>query len=91
MKKEKNTVWRGLVQVLKLPEDAFISQSCIEVRGQQEIVLEGAKNILEYNNERLRIQTIDHNITVEGKSLRIDIFVKKVMVIRGEIRAVVFG
>lgn len=90
MKEERGSVWRGFVKALSLPEDAFVSQTHMELFGQKEIVVNGARNIIEYGNEVVRIQTKDQIVEINGNELRVDMFLEKVMIVRGKIQAVIF-
>ncbi len=90
MKKKKYSAWQGFVHALSLPEDAFVSQTHVELFGQKELVVSGARGILEYSEELVRIQTKERGIAVEGNELRVDMFMEKVMIVRGKIHAVLF-
>ena len=90
MKKERGLLWRNFVKALSLPEDAFVSQTYMELFGQKEIVVNGAKSIIEYGNEVVRIQTKEQIVEINGDELRVDMFLEKVMIVRGKIQAVFF-
>ena len=90
MKSERYSAWQGFVRALNLPEDAFLSQSHIEVFGQRELVVEGVREIAEYSEDLVRIRIKERTVVVKGFGMKIDMFREKAMIIRGNIEAVLF-
>lgn len=90
MKREKTSAWQGFVQALNLPENAFVSQCHMELFGQKELIIEDAKSILEYSEELVRIQAKGQKVLIQGQQLRVDMFLEKVMIVRGKISTISF-
>ncbi len=90
MKNKKYSAWQGFVYALNLPEDAFVSQSHMELFGQKELVIEGAKGILEYNDEAVRIRVKERCVLIQGQRLRVDMFLENVIVVRGSFSSIAF-
>ncbi len=90
MKNKKYSAWQGFVHALNLPEYAFTSQSHMELFGQKELVIEGAKGILEYSDDTVRIQVKERSVLIQGQRLRVDMFLENVIVVRGNFNSIVF-
>lgn len=90
MKNKKYSAWQGFVHALNLPEDAFVSQSHMQLFGQKELVIEGAKGILEYNEDAVRVQVKERCVLIRGERLRVDMFLENVIVVRGLFSLIAF-
>ncbi len=90
MKNKKYSAWQGFVRALNLPENAFVSQTHMELFGQKELVIEGAKGIIEYNDTIVRIQVKERSVLIQGQKLRVDMFLENVIVVRGMLSSLVF-
>ena len=56
-KLKRHPVGRQLVETLELPRDLFFGSVILTVTGQEEIIVENYKGILEYTRESIRLQT----------------------------------
>ena len=90
MKSERCSPWQGVVRALSLPEDACLSQSHMELFGQRELILEGVKEILEYSDDSVHLVLKGHSVLVRGNDIKIEMFREAVMIIRGNIDAILF-
>lgn len=70
---------------LSLPADVFTSACILTVTGRYSILIENYKGIIEYTENRIRVQTKQCVLSVAGKDLRIAFFTEEEMQIEGRI------
>ena len=70
-KLKRHPVGRQLVETLELPRDLFFGSVILTVTGQEEIIVENYKGILEYTRESIRLQTKTCRLFLSGKNLKI--------------------
>ncbi|MBE6835243.1 MAG: hypothetical protein E7515_03210 [Ruminococcaceae bacterium] len=63
----------------------------IELEGNRELILDGCKGIVEYENERIKICTDTLMVAVTGDSLEIRTYTQDQIVIGGKILSVEFS
>ena len=90
MKKENNSAWQNFVRALNLPEQTVVSHNHIELLDQNEIIVDDARSILEYEQDSIRILIRNKKLCITGRNLSINMFVENTMIIRGNISAVSF-
>lgn len=73
-----------------IPEDIAAGSSCITVTGQNELVIENYKGILEYNPEKLVILTKQCRVEICGKRLEILYYAREEMKIKGKIECIAY-
>lgn len=70
MKKiSKNNIKRKITSMLELPKEIVFNLPLITIIGSEEITIENYKGIIEYNLERIRINTSCGILKIEGKKL----------------------
>ena len=90
MNKEKHAAFKNFISALGLPKQALLHQDHLEITGRNELIIDNAKGILDYEAEYIRLLLPDGHMIVQGKSLRVDMFVEKTIIIRGEIVSLTF-
>jgi sporulation protein YqfC len=65
----KNKIKKTITSMLELPKEIVFNLPLITVIGNEEINIENYKGIIEYNLERIRINTSCGIIKIEGKKL----------------------
>lgn len=82
--------WHSLVRALRLPETALTTTTQIELVGQHEMNIENARGILEYDDHFIKLFLGEKSLIIEGRGLRIDLFLEKTIIVRGHIETVSF-
>lgn len=74
-----------LVESLKLPRDLMLGTAILTVNGQNDAYIENYKGIIEYSQEKIKLQTKTCQITLLGSGLLIDYYTNEEMKISGHI------
>lgn len=77
-----------LVDSLELPKDLVYGAVLVSITGQKEMLIENYRGILEYNSERVSLQTKNCRLVIDGKNLNIDYYTNEEMKISGIITKV---
>ncbi len=78
------------MEVMSLPKNAFTSQSYIELFGREEMSINEARGILEYDENYIKIMLKNGCVVIMGKALRVEMFLAKSIMIRGQIEQISF-
>ncbi|MTI65993.1 MAG: sporulation protein YqfC [Firmicutes bacterium] len=81
----------SLSDILELPKDIMLDLPRITMIGNLQLYIENHKGIIEYNKQRIRINTKDGIIRIIGKNLVIKTIVTEEILIIGEIDQVEFS
>ena len=81
---------RQLVETLELPRDLFFGSVILTVTGQEEIIVENYKGILEYTRESIRLQTKTCRLFLIGKNLKIVYYTNDEMKITGFLEQITY-
>ncbi|MFP3152957.1 YabP/YqfC family sporulation protein [Lachnospiraceae bacterium ZAX-1] len=87
-KKKIKQVTSNLVQSLELPKDIVYGAVIVTVTGKFEAVIENYKGIIEYTNEKIRLQTKTCFVEIKGKRLLIEYYTNEEMKIIGFIQQI---
>jgi len=68
-KKAEKLVTGKLTAALELPKEVIMNLPLITLIGKEDMTIENYKGVLEYSEERIRINTSAGVIRVEGKKL----------------------
>ncbi len=94
MKKRNNYLASELkdsvVRAFDLPPDLAYGSILLSVTGQNEILIENYRGILEYKDDRIRIQAKDCRILIIGKRLDIEYYTNDEMKIKGFIEQIIY-
>lgn len=81
--------WKeDIVESLELPKDLVYGAVLVSITGQKEMLVENYKGILEYNSDRISLQTKNCRLIIDGKNLNIDYYTNEEMKISGTIISV---
>lgn len=80
----------NIADALSLPKDIVMEASVLHVIGQYEIYIENYKNIIEFNEDTIKIQARNSKIVITGKHLHIEYFNNSDMKIKGRINEISF-
>ena len=70
-KNAERLITSTLVSALELPKEVVMNLPLITLIGKEDLTIENFKGILEYSEERVRINTSAGIVRVEGKNLRL--------------------
>ena len=78
--------WKeGLVESLELPKDLMYGAVLVTVTGNSEMLVENFRGIIEYTSERIRVQTKNCQVQIQGQKLLIAYYTNEEMKITGTI------
>lgn len=80
----------GLVESLELPKDIMYGAVMITAIGRGQVLVENYKGIIEYNTEKIRLQTKNCQVTIEGKRLMVEYYTNEEMKITGFIHGILY-
>lgn len=89
-KKNLSRVKSNIVESLELPKDIVYGAVIITAMGRNQVLIENYKGIIEYTREKVRIQTKNCQVTVEGKRLMIEYYTNEEMKITGFIQGILY-
>ena len=75
-----------MAEKLKLPKDLVMGAAVLTVTGHSKAYIENYKGIIEYTEQRIRLQTKTCQMTLCGEQLHIDYYTEDEMKISGQIR-----
>ena len=79
-----------VVESLKLPKDSLLGASIVTLTGNTEVFVENYKGIIEYTREKIRLQTKNCQVTVQGKQLVVEYYTNEEMKIKGFIQGILY-
>lgn len=83
--KQKFHITSNLVESLELPKDLMYGAVLVTVTGNTEMLVENYRGIIEYTSERIRVQTKNCQVQVQGQQLLIAYYTNDEMKITGNI------
>ncbi len=75
----------NLTTALDLPREIMLNLPLITITGKNSMSIENYKNIIEYNQKKIRISTTEGIITIKGTKLFLKELRKDLIVISGTI------
>ncbi len=84
----KEHVKSNIVESLELPKDIFYGAVIITALGRSQVLIENYKGIIEYTQEKIRLQAKGCQVTVEGQRLVVEYYTHEEMKITGLIEGV---
>jgi len=81
---------KKLANILDLPKEIILNYPLISVNGNEDIVVQNYKNLVEYTSTILRINTFCGILKIEGKNLNIDRITSEDIKISGSIYKIEF-
>jgi len=90
VEKNKSSIKEKMSEFLELPKEIVLDLSKITMYGNNNMLIENYKGIIEYEDDRLRINTKDGIIRVMGNKLFIKEITSEDLLIYGEITSIEF-
>lgn len=87
----KENVKSNLVESLELPMDIMYGAVIITAMGRNQVLVENYKGIIEYTQEKIRLQTKTCQVTIQGKRLMVEYYTNEEMKITGYIQGIIYG
>ena len=84
-KKAERLVTSKITSALELPKEVMMNLPLITLIGKEDITVENYKSLLEYSEERIRINTSAGILRIEGKKLVLKQITSDNIVIAGNI------
>lgn len=80
----------GIIESLRLPEDVLRSSSIINILGNNSMVIENFKAIMEYKEDYIKIRAKNKIIIINGEKLFIEGYDKEEIKISGRMDSIFF-
>lgn len=90
MKTKKYKKYSKLDSLLEIPREVASSDIKLTVNGFDEILIENYKNILEYQDILIKINTFEGAITIYGFNLKLDQMTDEDIKVNGKIDSIEF-
>ena len=90
MKRKKSKQYTKLDSLLELPREVASSDIKITIIGFDEILIENYKNILEYQDILIKINTFDGAVTIYGFELKLEQMTDEDIKVKGKIDTIEF-
>ncbi len=78
-------------EYLGLPKDAVFDLPVINIIGFGEITVDNFKNIKEFSDKQITLNTKDNSVILSGTSLEITHLTKETVTVKGNIKKLEFG
>ena len=90
MKRKKQKKYSKLDNLLELPREVASSDIKLTLNGFDEILIENYKNILEYQDILIKVNTFEGSITIYGFNLKLDQMTDEDIKVIGKIDSIEF-
>ena len=90
MKRKKPKQYTKLDSLLEIPREVASTDVKITISGFDEILIENYKNILEYQDILIKINTFEGTITVYGYALKLEQMTDEDIKVNGKIDSIEF-
>ena len=90
MKRKKFKKYSKLDNLLEFPREVASSDVKITITGFDEILIENYKNILEYQDILIKLNTFEGAITIYGFNLKLEQMTDEDIKVKGEIDSIEF-
>lgn len=87
----RENVKSNIVESLELPVDIMYGAVIVTAMGQNQVLVENYKGIIEYTQEKIRLQTKTCQVTIQGKRLVVEYYTNEEMKITGCIQGILYG
>ena len=84
MKRKKQKKYSKLDKLLELPREVASSDPKITLNGFREILIENYKNIMEYQDVLIKVNTFEGTITIYGFELKLEQMTEEAIRISGK-------
>lgn len=90
MKRKKAKKYSKLDSILELPREVTSSDIKLTLNGFDEILIENYKNILEYQDILIKVNTFEGAITIYGFNLKLEQMTDEDIKVNGKIDSIEF-
>ena len=90
MKRKRPKQYTKLDNLLELPREVTSSDIKITIIGFDEILIENYKNILEYQDVLIKVNTFDGTVTIYGFNLKLEQMTEEDIKVKGKIDTIEF-
>ncbi len=90
MRRKKTKKYSKLDSLLEIPREIVSSDIKLTINGFDEILIENYKNILEYQDVLIKINTFEGSITIYGLNLKLEQMTDEDIKVIGEIDSIEF-
>lgn len=87
-KPKLDQVKSNIVESLELPRDLVYGAVILTATGRSQVLVENYKGIIEYTREKIRLQTKNCQVTIQGQRLVIEYYTNEEMKITGFIQGI---
>ncbi len=85
MKRSKNEITKKFTEEMQLPESAVTDSFRIEFRGDNDVVIEGCKGIIEYEESCIALNLGKKIVRFSGADLEISSFFEEQAILKGTV------
>lgn len=89
-KRKLSRVKSNFVETLELPKDIVYGAVIITATGRNQVLVENYKGIIEYNSNKIRLQTRTCQVAIEGIHLLVEYYTNEEMKISGLIQKIIY-
>ena len=75
----RENVKSNIVESLELPVDIMYGAVIVTAMGRNQVLVENYKGIIEYTQEKIRLQTKTCQVTIQGKRLVVEYYTNEEM------------
>ncbi len=90
-KKAKRNVPKKIAKTLDIPEDVMLGSLRLTMMSNRELRIENYKSILEYETDKITLNTKDMLIAIGGEKLDIGVICDDEILVTGEISSLEFS
>lgn len=76
---------RNVTEALELPKEVILNLPLLSLIGKEELTIENYKGIIEYSEDKIRLQTGAGILRIEGKNLFLQHMTSENMIVTGTI------
>ena len=90
MRRKKSKKYSKLDSLLEIPREIVSSDIKLTINGFDEILIENYKNIIEYQDILIKVNTFEGSITIYGLNLKLEEMTDEDIKVIGEIDSIEF-
>lgn len=90
MKRKRPKKYTKLDSLLEIPREVASSDVKITINGLEELLIENYKNILEYQDVLIKVNTFEGAITIYGFNLKLENLTDEDIMIKGKLDNIEF-
>lgn len=90
MKKNKPRKYTKLDSLLEIPREVASTDIKITMNGFDQVLIENYKNILEYQDILIKVNTFEGAITIYGFNLKLEQMTDEDIIVKGKIDSIEF-